>query len=104
MGIEEVAMGIEYDEVNHPKHYNYFQTETIELLKQMLTSEEFIGYLKGNVLKYRLRAGLKGGKDKRQQDLEKSCWYQDYLDNYQKELDIKGKQLEDMLVKKMDKK
>jgi hypothetical protein len=67
------------DMVNHPPHYTAYATEVIDIIEKMLTPEEFKGYLKGNIIKYRLRAGLKGGKDIRQQDWEKSCFYQDRL-------------------------
>lgn len=66
----------EEDKVNHPKHYNMFCTEVIDVIKSCLTEEEFKGYLKGNMLKYRMRAGFKN-KDKREEDLDKSNWYQD---------------------------
>lgn len=65
---------VEEDNVNHPKHYNMFCTEVIDVIKACLTEEEFKGYLKGNMLKYRFRAGF---KDNREEDLRKSNWYQD---------------------------
>ena len=37
----------------------------------MLTHEEFVGYLKGNVIKYAMRAGRKDGSD----DLGKARHY-----------------------------
>ena len=40
------------DEINKPVHYNNNNLETIELIKGSMTSFEFEGYLKGNVLKY----------------------------------------------------
>lgn len=47
--------------VNHPKHYGIFpDTEALDVIKKVLTPSEYIGYLKGNILKYRLRAGKKG--------------------------------------------
>lgn len=66
------------DAVNSPQHYNMFPIETITLIRLSLTDEEFKGYLKGNIIKYRLRAGWKD-YNKRQEDLEKSNWYQDRL-------------------------
>ena len=62
------------DPVNKPKHYCLFDdgTEAINIIKASLTSEEFKGYLKGNFLKYRLRAGE---KDDLKQDIDKSNWY-----------------------------
>lgn len=63
------------DPIN-PQHYKQYAVEVIDLIRQALTPEEFKGYLKGNMLKYRFRAGYK--KD-REEDLEKSNWYQDKL-------------------------
>lgn len=63
----------EADPVNHPSHYQLFPgQEAIDVIKAALTPEEFAGYLKGNCLKYRLRAGNKGDT---QQDIDKSNWY-----------------------------
>lgn len=61
------------DPVNHPSHYQLFPgQEAIDVIQAALTPEEFAGYLKGNALKYRLRAGEKGDT---QQDIDKSNWY-----------------------------
>ena len=73
----EETTGVEYDNVNHPLHYNLYDCEVIVLINEALTTEQFEGYLLGNMLKYRLRAGLKGD---RTEDLDKSNWYQDYHD------------------------
>jgi hypothetical protein len=58
--------------VNAPPHYTAGGIETIDYIKAKLTPEEFIGYLKGNVIKYTSRAGR---KDDIVQDLEKAQWY-----------------------------
>jgi len=61
------------DPVNHPAHYKLFPgQEAIDIIRAALTPEEFRGYLKGNALKYRLRAG---NKDDLQQDINKAEWY-----------------------------
>lgn len=60
------------DMVNHPPHYTTGGIETIDYIKAKLTPEEFIGYLKGSVIKYTSRAGK---KDDVVQDLEKAQWY-----------------------------
>ena len=65
------------DLVNDPSHYDVFPDATaIEIIEKALTYEEFIGFLKGNTLKYRLRAGF---KDAVEQDIDKAKWYQRYL-------------------------
>jgi hypothetical protein len=51
-------------------------TEAIDIIKAALTPEEFIGYCKGNCLKYRLRAGK---KDDLQQDIDKAGTYVDMI-------------------------
>ncbi len=41
-------------------HYELWKgTEAIDVIKQMLTEEEYKGFLKGNILKYQLRTGKK---------------------------------------------
>jgi hypothetical protein len=64
------------DMVNHPPHYTAGGIETIDFIKAKLTPEEFIGYLKGNIIKYTSRAGK---KDDLVQDIEKSQWYSNKL-------------------------
>lgn len=64
------------DMVNHPPHYQRGGIETIDIIKLYLSEEEYIGYLKGNILKYRERATLKGNEE---QDLAKAKWYFDEL-------------------------
>ena len=44
-------------------HYKTMPVQPWEVMEAVLTREEFIGFLKGNVLKYSLRAGRKEGTD-----------------------------------------
>lgn len=57
------------DMVNHPKHYTSHPSgvETIQITEHM-------NFCLGNVLKYILRADLKG---KKLEDLKKAAWYLD---------------------------
>ena len=64
------------DPVNHPSHYMVGGIETIDIIQSLLTPEEFVGYLKGNILKYRERAEFKGKPD---EDRKKARWYFDKL-------------------------
>lgn len=65
------------DPVNNPKHYEFYpDMDAIEVIRRTLSYQEYIGYLKGNALKYRLRAGDKGDT---QQDIDKSNWYRKAL-------------------------
>ena len=61
--------------VNHPKHYAFGGIETIDYLKAKMTSDEFKGFLKGNVMKYMSRESEKNGIE----DLKKAQWYLNYL-------------------------
>lgn len=66
----------EFDNVTNPRHYNIGGIETIELMKSFLTYEEFVGYCKGNIIKYRERHSYKGQAT---EDLEKAKVYYDIL-------------------------
>lgn len=63
------------DVVNKPKHYNQGTIECIDAIEAMLTHEEFVGYLRGNSLKYRWRFRYKNGVE----DLRKAEWYEKRL-------------------------
>lgn len=65
------------DNVLQPKHYMQGSHECIDEIRAMLSPEEFKGFLKGNVIKYRYRANLKNGKE----DLAKADNYVYYLIN-----------------------
>ena len=81
IGEKTMAKMIYYNEeemkdlVNHPPHYNKGGIECIDAIEAMLTHEEFVGYLRGNSLKYRWRFRYKNGI----QDLEKAEWYEKKL-------------------------
>ncbi len=62
----------EQDSVNNPEHYNKLDVEAIDLIEMSMTRNEFLGYLKGNVLKYIIRYKHKG---KAAEDLGKCIWY-----------------------------
>ena len=68
------------DLVNHPDHYNQGGIETLDIIKMSLTKEEYKGYLKGNVLKYRERAQFKGNAE---QDYAKAKFYFEELGGLQ---------------------
>ena len=60
------------DNVNSPSHYRYGKKETIEVIQDCMTDDEYHGYLKGNVLKYVSRYKFKGEP---LEDLQKAHWY-----------------------------
>lgn len=69
---KKARVKVEHDPVNSPLHYTTGGIETIDYIKAKLSPEEFLGYLKGNVIKYTSRAGKKQDTI---QDLEKAQWY-----------------------------
>ena len=44
-------------------HYRDMPMQPWDVMQAVLTHDEFVGYLKGNVLKYGMRAGRKEGSD-----------------------------------------
>lgn len=65
----------EKDNVNQPEHYASQSIECIVAMEAMLSPEEFIGYLRGNIFKYQWRYKQKNGIE----DLKKAQWYQNKL-------------------------
>ena len=63
---------IKYDNVNAPAHYLHGKKETIDVIRDCMESDEYHGYLKGNVLKYVSRYKFKGEP---LEDLQKANWY-----------------------------
>lgn len=61
------------DKIN-PKHYKDNIIETIDAIESQLSDKEFVGYLKGSVLKYMCRSGKKIGVSS-QEDYQKAEWY-----------------------------
>ena len=70
---------IKNDMVNHPAHYTTGGIETIDYIKSKLSTEEYCGYIKGNLIKYSSRLGL---KDDPIQEAGKIVWYATELQKY----------------------
>lgn len=68
--------GIATDDINKPPHYHRGGIECIDYLKAKLTPEEFLGFLKGNCMKYLSRMGH---KDSASKDAAKAAWYANRL-------------------------
>ena len=70
---EDKPTKIMNDAVHHPLHYNLpgLTIESVDVIRAVLTPEEFKGWCKGNALKYSLRAGRKDPA-KEVQDLAKA--------------------------------
>lgn len=61
----------ETDNVNHPAHYTQGGVECIEAIEASMSTDAYLGYLKGNILKYVWRHEQKGGIE----SLRKAQWY-----------------------------
>ena len=68
-----------YEDVDcyHDSHYKTSVLEPILVMQKMFTHEEFVGFLKGNILKYRLRLGH---KDDIQKEMDKIQRYEQWLE------------------------
>lgn len=66
--------------VEHPKHYRLEGiNEVLDVIRYALSEEEYLGFLKGNVIKYVLRAPYKG---ELKQDWEKASYYADLVKKF----------------------
>jgi len=61
-----------HNNVHSPSHYMHGKKETIDVIRDCMESDEYHGYLKGNVLKYVSRYKFKGEP---LEDLQKANWY-----------------------------
>ena len=76
----------QYNNVHSPAHYNQGQTECIDAIEAMLSQEEYIGYLRGNSMKYRWRFRYKNGFE----DLDKADWYEKRLVKFMEDHNVLG--------------
>lgn len=72
----------ENDPVNNPEHYTFGGIETVDYLRAKLTKEEFVGWCRGNALKYLSRAGH---KDEELQEYRKAAKYIEWIIDAMKE-------------------
>ena len=63
------------DPIN-PNHYKAGEVECIDAIASALSPAEFRGYLRGQIIKYTWRLGLKGSAEV---DAEKALWYATWL-------------------------
>lgn len=66
----------DFHPVHKPSHYNRKGIEAIQAIEASMSEEQFIGLLKGNVLKYLWRFEYKHAP---LEDLHKSKWYLELL-------------------------
>ena len=80
-GVSKLARAMKQnDPVNNPSHYTQGELEVIDILQDKLTPQEFEGFLKGNILKYTFREGIKNGTE----DMKKGAWYMSRLIDFRK--------------------
>lgn len=60
------------DMVNHPAHYTYGGREVIDIMQDEMTHDEFLGYCRGNAIKYLMRRNHKANAV---EDIKKAFWY-----------------------------
>lgn len=83
--VQEIRANEDTQEDNrHDKHYREAVVEPILVMQALFSHDEFIGFLKGNILKYRLRAGHKGGEEEMKSDLDKIHVYEEWLERAKK--------------------
>lgn len=76
---------VKEEKINKPAHYTYGGIETLAIIKAKLTPEQYIGYLKGNAMKYTTRMGLKTGEPMGD-DAGKAAYYLNELRRFEEEL------------------
>ena len=79
---EAFVAGATPDAVKAPSHYANRKYQSILVMEDSMSTEEFKGFLKGNVMKYTTRAGQ---KDTTVQDLCKAATYLQWL------IEVEGK-------------
>jgi hypothetical protein len=69
---------IKEDVVNNPSHYQIggLEVEALDVIRGVLSHDQYIGYLRGNILKYQMRANKKNNEE----DLRKANYYSRELD------------------------
>lgn len=65
---------------HYDKHYNELEIQPIEVMQALLTPTEFLGFLKGNIIKYSYRCGKKDDPKSELAKFERyQEWYQQAL-------------------------
>lgn len=85
----DVSIIVKWDKVQivaeednkHDKHYLEAVVEPIKVMEKMFTKEELKGFIKGNILKYRLRMGH---KDDIQKEMDKIRVYEQWLEKLER--------------------
>jgi len=80
----EASLDSDYEHVNEPTHYDWFGEQAIDVIEKQLSTEAYLGFLKGNSLKYRIRLGSKPNQPL-YQDFKKARWYEKRYDLFVKQ-------------------
>lgn len=65
-------------------HYKYMPVQPLEVMRTTFTEAEYRGYLKGNIIKYSMRAGRKPGVPA-ESDAAKMAHYADLLAEFNRD-------------------
>jgi hypothetical protein len=78
----EGAAGISADDIQYGgSHYKDMTIQPWAVMESVLTPQEFIGFLKGNIIKYSLRQGKKDSPD-----VDKAKHYMQKLEEFESNL------------------
>ena len=80
---EPLAPQKKYEMVNHPKHYNNYDVEVVDMMEKIWGTKATIDWCKMTAYKYRMRMGTKPSendspeamKNKLLEDFNKEQWY-----------------------------
>lgn len=75
-----IAVGADKDTKYHDTHYKSCAIEPIVAMQVLMSKEQFKGFLLGNALKYRFRAGHKGNS---LSDIDKAVRYEQWLKEFE---------------------
>ena len=73
---EEQLDGKKYEMVDHPKHYNHYSMEVIDMMEKIWGAENTALWCEMTAFKYRMRMGTKP-ENPVDQDIKKENWYLD---------------------------
>jgi len=87
-----------YEMVNHPKHYNNYDVEVVDMMEKIWGTKATIDWCKMTAYKYRMRMGTKPSendspeamKNKLLEDFNKEQWYLNKANELKSKLFDKG--------------
>ena len=69
------------DKVKKPSHYHFFGEDSMPMIEKILGTEGYLGFLKGNALKYRIRCGKKKGNNV-VNEINKALYYEELYNTF----------------------